>query len=155
MIIIMKRKLLVIIGFCLLVLIIFYFIFFDYGFVIKINWGISIPYRSFYKEIYQKDSGPSFNGDGTRYHVFSYKNEKYIDEMFEWNKIDEDSNFNHIELMERELDRIMVLEKDRPDYSKCRYWYNFEKNTSDWILDWIIICNNTKENKFYVVEYFL
>jgi len=80
---------------------------------------------------------------------------KYIDEMFEWDKIDEDSNFNHIELMERELDRIMVLEKDRPDYSECRYWHNFEKNTSDWILDWIIICNNTKENKFYVVEYFL
>lgn len=151
----MKKKILVIFGFCLSILIIFYFIVYDYAFAIKVNWGISIPYMSFYKEIYQKDSGPSFNGDGTRYHVFSYKNEKYIEKMLEWNDIEQDTNFNYLELMERELDKIMVLDKNRPVYSECDYWYNFEKNNSDLILDWIIICNNKKENKLYVVEYFL
>lgn len=151
----MQKKLLVIIMGCLLIFIILYFIISDYAFTIKINWGISIPYMSFYREVYQKDSGPSFNGDGTRYHVFSYRNEKYIEKMLEWDDIEQDSGFNYLELMERELDRIMVLEKERPDYSKCDCWYNFEKNTSDWILDWMIICNNKKENKLYVVEYFL
>ncbi len=38
--------------------------------VIRNNWGISLPAGCL--EIHEADSGPSFHGDGERYHVFEY-----------------------------------------------------------------------------------
>ena len=58
----------------------------DYTHVIKENWNISIPSDSHYSEVYSKDAGSSFNGDGVRYHVFTYKNEEPIEKMFSWKK---------------------------------------------------------------------
>ena len=60
----------------------------DYTHVIKENWNISIPSYTNYSEVYRKDSGSSFNGDGIRYHVFTYENEEPIKKMFSW-KIDQ------------------------------------------------------------------
>ena len=38
----------------------------DYNHAIKENWNISIPSDSHYSEVYSKDAGSSFNGDGVR-----------------------------------------------------------------------------------------
>lgn len=45
----------------------------DYNTTLEANWGISIPSKSHYSEIYSKDDGPSFHGDGIRYHIFYTK----------------------------------------------------------------------------------
>lgn len=54
----------------------------SYSSVLKANRGFSLP--SGCPEIYEKDSGISFNGDGLRYHVFAYREEQPVNEMFEW-----------------------------------------------------------------------
>lgn len=61
----------------------------DYNHVIKENWKISIPSDSDYSEVYSKDAGSSFNGDGVRYHVFTYENEEPIERCFPGKKIKE------------------------------------------------------------------
>ena len=56
----------------------------SYSSTLEANWGISLPWKARLIEVYEKDSGSSFHGDGIRYHVFSYKYEDYIDLMFAW-----------------------------------------------------------------------
>ena len=146
-----NKKMFIIIGIIVFILIIIYFWYTDCFNAIKINWKISVPYMSFYREIYHKDSGPSFLGDGTRYHVFSYKNEKYIEKMFNWETIEKETRIetSYSEFIKNELDRIDVLEKERPDYSKCKYWYNNDN------INEIVICWNEDNNKLYVIELFI
>lgn len=42
----------------------------DYTAVVKLNWDLALPES--WEEIYKADSGPSFHGDGMRYHVLQY-----------------------------------------------------------------------------------
>lgn len=146
-----NKKLFIIIGIMLLIFIIFYFLYTDCLIAMKLNWKISIPYMSFYRETYHKDSGPSFFGDGTRYHVFSYKNEKYIEKMFEWQNEEKTTEIrsSYSEFIKTELDRIEVPKKESPNYSKCKYWYIKDLD------DEIVICWNEDENKLYVIELFV
>lgn len=149
----MKKKLFIIIGIALPIFIMLYFGYADCWTTMRINWKISMPYMSLYREIYHKDSGPSFNGDGTRYHVFSYRNEKYIEKMFEWETKEKATEYenSYSEFIETKLDEIDVPEKERPEYSKCKYWYN---KKADDFRDEIVICWNEEINKLYVIEYF-
>ena len=146
-----NKKLFIIIGIMLLIFMIFYFWYIDCWVAMKLNWKISIPYMSFYKETYHKDSGPSFFGYGTRYHVFSYKNEKYIKKMFEWQNEEKPTEIrsSYSEFIKTELDRIEVPKKESPNYSKCKYWYIKDLD------DEIVICWNEDENKLYVIELFV
>ena len=147
----MKKKIFIIITIMISIFIIFYFWLTDCWITMKINWETSVPYMSFYREVYHKDSGPSFFGDGTRYHVFSYKNEKYIKKMFDW-EIEEKTTeirSSYSEFIKEELDRIEVPDKERPKYSKCKYWYKKDLD------DEIVICWDEDDNKLYVVELFI
>ena len=56
----------------------------SYSSVLEANWGFELPVKALCKEVYSEDTGPSFHGDGIRYHVFSYRYEDYIDLMFAW-----------------------------------------------------------------------
>lgn len=42
----------------------------DYTAVVELNWGLSLPESR--EAVYKTDSGLSFHGDGTRYHVLQY-----------------------------------------------------------------------------------
>lgn len=148
-----NKKLCIILGITLSILTILYFWYTDCWTTMKINWKISIPYMSLYREIYHKDSGPSFLGDGTRYHIFSYKNEKYIEKMFDWEQEEKATEYesSYSEFMKKELDRIEVPEKEQPEYSKCKYWYDNDPNDNR---DEIVICWIEDENRLYVTEFF-
>ena len=147
----MKKKIFVIIGITLPIFLILYFWYNDCWTAMKINWKISMPYMSLYREIYHKDSGPSFFGDGTRYHVYSYKNKKYIEKMFVWQTEENETEIGNTysEFIKTELDRIEVPKKESPNYSKCKYWYIKDLD------DEIVICWNEDENKLYVIELFV
>lgn len=127
-------------------------IFTDYSRVLNANWGISLPYKALCSEVYAKDSGASFHGDGIRYHVFSYKYEDYIDLMFAWS-----SNNNHktlfhdsySETAEEWLDELNVPDEWRPDYEKCYYWYKAQEDNSQLIIFW-----DNDANQLYIAEEF-
>ncbi|MBQ9854455.1 MAG: hypothetical protein IJO57_05435 [Bacilli bacterium] len=147
----MKKKLFIIIGIALPIFIILYFWYADCWTAMRINWKISMPYMSLYREIYHKDSGPSFFGDGTRYHVYSYKNEKHIENMFDWQTEEKETEIRstYSEFIREELDRIEVPDKERPEYLKCKYWYKKDLD------DEMVICWNEDNKKLYVIELFI
>ena len=139
----------VIIVFSLLGIIIYNYLT-NYSNVLKINWNIELPKEI--KEIYSASSSTSFHGDGIRYHVFSYKNEEKIKELFNWTSEEKETIFysSYRETVNNWLNEIKVLKENYPNYSNCKYWYNKQDDNSE-----IIILLDNKENRLYIVESFL
>ena len=59
-----------------------------YASALRLNWGISLPILARPSLCYEADSGPSFLGDGIRYHVFSYRYEDPVSLMFAWGSVE-------------------------------------------------------------------
>ena len=80
----------------------------NYNTLLEANWKISIPSKSHYSEIYSKDSGSSFHGDGIRYHVFSCKDHSYVAEMLDWESDEKETIYygNYSDAVNVWLDKI-------------------------------------------------
>ena len=124
----------------------------SYSSTLEANWGISLPWKARLSEIYEKDSGTSFHGDGVRYHIFSYKYEDYIDLMFAWPSTEHPTNFYATtgEAAEVWLDEIDVPADKRPDYAKCCSWHRSKDDNSEIIFFW-----DNELNRLYIVENFI
>lgn len=110
----------------------------SYTLAIRLNWGISIPFLARTAPYYEKDSGPSFLGDGIRYHVFSYRYEDFIDQMFAWGNVDRETIYydSLTQAAEAWLDEIEVPAEYRPDYDSCSNWYRAKDDNSEIIFFW-------------------
>lgn len=87
-----------------------------YSNIIQANWEVELPLE--YKEIYSIDSGPSFLGDGKRYHIL--KDLKVTDEYMPklesdykyYFKTESDSSILYIVFSE-EANRVYIVEDIR------------------------------------------
>lgn len=124
----------------------------DYSATLNANWGFALPSKSHYSEVYSKDSGASFHGDGIRYHIFSYKETEPISKMFNWNDSEEKTIFNssYQEAVTEWLNSINVPDEELPNYSECLYWYESQDDNSEIIVLW-----ESSKNRIYVAESFL
>ena len=150
----MKKRRTILVATCLFVVVISigWRLFFDYSRVIEINWGITLPWKARLTEIYEKDSGPSFHGDGVRYHVYSYKYEDYIDLMFAWPPTEYPTNFYATTSKAAEvwLEEIDVPAEERPNYEKCCSWHKAQEDNSEIIFFW-----DNELNHLYILENFI
>lgn len=124
----------------------------NYNTTLEANWEISIPSKARYSEIYSKDSGPSFHGDGIRYHIFSYKDHSYVGEMLDWESDEKETLYygNYSNTVNVWLDTIDVPSEYRPDCSECLFWYNSQDDNSEIIILW-----DKGNNALYLMESFL
>lgn len=113
-----------------------------YYHTINMNWDINLPRE--YEEVYYKDSGASFLGDGERYSVFQYKSLDEINNVIEW-KIKEDNIEHHVTKI---LENLGVPTDYYPDYNNnFKYYYKTEEDRSE-----IYIILNSSLKKVYIVE---
>lgn len=124
----------------------------SYSRTLNANWGISLPVKALCEQVYEKDSGSSFHGDGIRYHVFSYEYEDYIDLMFAWvgTEFTTLRDGSYSVAAAAWLDEIEVPEDQRPDYENCAYWYKAQEDNSELLIFW-----DNNLNRLYIVESFL
>jgi hypothetical protein len=121
--------------------------------VIKLNWNIEFPIWG-YKEIYNIDSGPSFHGDGTRYHIFQYSDREDIWRAVPWTE--RAGQNRHGEsfraVTEEWLDVLEVPTEYRPNYpvSDYYFYYDIQSDNSE-----IVIYFDEEEIKLYIIESFL
>ena len=144
----MKKKIIALcLVFCLLIFVGFFGLQYLTGHsrVLESNWGISLPYKAVCRQVYEKDSGASFHGDGIRYHVFSYKYEDYIDLMFAWPP----NHKTDTAAAESRLNAIEVETEERPDYAACSSWGKSREDGSEILFFW-----NPEINRLYVIEAF-
>ena len=122
----------------------------SYASVLEANWGVELPIKALCKEVYKADTGPSFHGDGIRYHVFSYRYEDYIDLMFAWSgNLENETLFyqSYSEASDIWLDELDIPMEQYPDYDACFCWYKSEHDNSEIIIFW-----NPEINRLYIVE---
>ena len=122
----------------------------SYASVLEANWGVELPIKALCKEVYKADTGPSFHGDGIRYHVFSYRYEDYIDLMFAWSgNLESETLFyqSYSEASDIWLDELDIPMEQYPDYDACFCWYKSEHDNSEIIIFW-----NPEINRLYIVE---
>jgi len=121
-----------------------------YTSVIQINWKLSLPTN--YIEIYEKDSGPSPHGDGTRYHIFQYEETATMNNLFSWSHGGFETNYADSckDAVTELLESLEVPQEYYPDFQKGRYWYKNKEDSSE-----LILCWNAQTGVLYVVENFL
>lgn len=124
----------------------------DYTKYINSNWKIKIPKKAKIQEIYSKTDEVNVLGDGVRYHIFSYKEEKYIKNLFEWT--DKEKEIRHYssynEAITSWLEEINVPKEKYPNYTESLYWNDAQEDNSQIIIVW-----SKQENKLYIIESFL
>ncbi len=120
----------------------------DYSSVLQANWDISLPSAAKYDQIYTKDSGASFHGDGERFHVFTYLNQSPIEEMLQWKAEADYSSYS--DTIDEWLDSIDVPSEFHPHYAYCNYWYHRKSDGSEIVILW-----NEQRKLIYVAESFL
>lgn len=114
------------------------------------NWHLNLPETDV--EIYVKDSGASFTGDGIRYHILQYDEESadIILKSFDWEAGELDSEL--ADKMEEWLDSIDVPLEDRPKQNEWKHTTLLRKEDTR---DHLIMFFDEDTNQLYVVEYFL
>ena len=114
------------------------------------NWHLNLPETDV--EIYVKDSGASFTGDGIRYHILQYDEESadIIIKSFDWEAGELNSEL--ADKMEEWLDSIDVLLEDRPKQNEWKHTTLLRKEDNR---DHLIMFFDEDTNQLYVVEYFL
>ena len=97
------------------------------------NWHLNLPETDV--EIYVKDSGASFTGDGIRYHILQYDEESadIILKSFDWEAGELDSEL--ADKMEEWLDSIDVPLEDRPKQNEWKHTTLLRKEcNSDYLI---------------------
>lgn len=114
--------------------------------VFEKNWNLELPQNC--TEIYSEDSGPSFHGDGIRYHVMQYEEVENKTDFFGnlesgrvW-KAEADEK-----LITEWLDEIEVAKSDRPDVEMCQYYCNAKKDGSK-----LILLFDPEQKRLYILE---
>ncbi|WP_434655322.1 hypothetical protein [Thermoanaerobacterium thermosaccharolyticum] len=115
----------------------------SYTEIIDMNWSIKLS--NSYKEVYSVDSGPSFHGDGERYHIFNYKNNDDIELSLKWK---DDKNVAIESAIKHVLNTLSVPEKYMPNF-KSKYKY-YLKRKEDSSVIYLIFVPDTK--RLYVIE---
>ena len=113
-----------------------------YAPVLRANWNLTLPDRC--REVYEIDSGASFQGDGERCHVFSFE--------------DADAVAETLTAWACEAGRaaggtgIAETAEERPNYENSQYWFTVGTDDSR---DQILVFLDRGAGKLYVVERFM
>ena len=114
-----------------------------YSEILKANWDIKLPKG--YEEVYEKVSGPSFLGDGERYHIFRYKHAERANHYIDWEK-------GNSVVVETEVGEVLnsldIPEEMMPDLTE-EYKYYMKRDSDSSKL--YLILNEAKQ-EIYIVE---
>ncbi len=110
--------------------------------VIENNWGIVIPTDGGYSLEVSADTGASFHGDGTRYHVMYFDDAERISVLLGWSEEVPESIIDYSEQLLDELDIY-----DRPDYENCVFYTQTKSDGSVIMIFW-----DESRQEMYVLE---
>lgn len=142
----MKKSIaiIIILGICAILGLI-YFVFWhksdpSYLKVVEKNWNISLPRGC--ALLYKSDSGPSFHGDGERYHVFKYEDDVIWNEPFYELRVTENDEERILEI----IDNLNINKEFYPDFENINYGLIKKKGMST-----LYVCYSLHK-MLYVIE---
>ncbi len=115
----------------------------SYGAAMQANWGLTLPES---KLVYETDSGPSFQGDGERCHVFACD----AAELAAWQDAADLPVW--VGKARELLDGLDVPAEQRPDWERCRAWCTVDPEDTR---DQLILLWDESAGLLYVLEQFM
>jgi len=111
---------------------------------IKLNWNIDLTAGS--EDIYYKDIGPSFHGDGSRISVMKYPDFDAVEKIVNW----QDSPNKEVESKVSDIltNELQIDAKYMPDFKTPYKYYCYKKDS----LNTIYLIYKPSENYLYAVE---
>ena len=119
----------------------------DYTATVELNWDLSLPESS--EAVYETDSGPSFHGDGERYHVLQYTVGSGIESALAWQAPPVDAD--EAEAMVTLMDSLDIPDPLRPDLESCR-WHTAEDPSDS--RDHLYLLFDSSTLELYILEFF-
>ena len=119
----------------------------DYTATVALNWDLSLPES--WEEIYKTDSGPSFHGDGTRYHVLQYAVGSGIESALAWQAPPVDADA--VEAVITLMDSLDIPDRLRPDLESCRWHTAVDPSDS---CDHLYLLFDPSTLELYILEFF-
>lgn len=119
----------------------------DYTSILALNWDLSLPSGS--QSVYETDSGASFHGDGTRYHVLDYPESSTLETVLSWQDAPPAENLEAE--MTQLLDNLSVPQEERPDMTRCRWYSATDPDDSRNCLYLLLSPSGTR---LYIMEFF-
>ena len=116
-------------------------------FTIQQNWNLELPKDS--NEVYHKDTGTSFHGDGTSYTVYQTDDAASVKSMADWTTNSSPTVFtdNFPAFATYCLDKLDVPSEERIDFEHCQYYYRIEEDNSE-----LLLVYNSELKLLYIIE---
>ena len=116
-------------------------------FTIQQNWNLELPKDS--NEVYHKDTGTSFHGDGTSYTVYQTDDAASVKSMADWTTNSSSTVFtdNFPAFATYCLDKLDVPSEERIDFEHCQYYYRIEEDSSE-----LLLVYNSELKLLYIIE---
>ena len=118
----------------------------DYTEALAPNWNISLPQSG--ACVYERDSGPSFHGDGERYHVLEYPACTALSYALPWQSPPYGAALEEAKAL---LESLAVPLEERPAFALCR-WYT-QRGHGD-SRNYLYLFTNASASRLYVLESF-
>lgn len=118
----------------------------DYTLALAANWDLALPKSD--GCVYESDSGPSFHGDGERYHVLKYPAYTALETAVSWAEAPGETALAEIGVI---LDDLDIPPEERPAPEDCR-WFTKPHPTDS--RNRLHLLRNVSASRLYILESF-
>ena len=117
------------------------------SFIFKRNWSLELPKDL--HEIYHKDTGSSFHGDGTFYTIYQINDVDSIESLVDWTDVSSPTRLtdSYEDFATQCLDELDISSDKRINLEQCRYYYQVKEDGSE-----LLLVYNPETDYLYVIE---
>ena len=113
--------------------------------IIRLNWEVDLPAGC--AQLYERDTGPSFHGDGVRYHVFAYHRTPKLTDDWRAEPLTETQRQQVKDL----ISKLQVDGADAPDFDRVTHTLTRRQRDNSTLY----MLYMADDQSLYVIEHFI
>ena len=117
------------------------------SFTFERNWDLELPKDL--HEVYHKDTGSSFHGDGTFYTIYQINNTDSIESLVDWSDVSSPTRLtdSYDDFATQCLDELNIPSDERINLEQCQYYYQVKDDGSE-----LLLLYNLETDYLYIIE---
>ena len=117
------------------------------SFTFERNWDLELPKDL--HEVYHKDTGSSFHGDGTFYTIYQINDTDSMESLVDWTDVPSPTRLtdSYEDFATQCLDELDVPSDERISLDQCQYYYQVKEDGSE-----LLLAYNPETDYLYIIE---